>query len=292
MKRSRISLIPAAVVLVASFAIFLATRQFVQARDAERNLQALRQQYVHWRDTVLHLEAATRKNAPTASEPRETTHSSPSPALVSAPDGPTPSPSPIDDVDALHLRALQADAQLALDRLFRSLSLSPEQKAAITRRIADHNRTQLLLAQELPPEARGDPSHPAALAFKARLADAETRLRSDLERLLGAEDYQRYEQYQQTAPHWSRVRNLATELYATATPLTASQASDLARILIANATSANGRVAPTFTNPEAVSAQAAGILAPSQLEMWKALEERSALHAQLNRMLVRAKRTR
>jgi len=172
-------------------------------------------------------------------------------------------------------------------RLLHSLGLSPERAARITASIVRHEEAYAALVgrmDKLSPGERDDPANATVISVKAALAEENARQKSELEALLGSSGYSEFERFQRTASHWNQVADLAANLYTTSTPLTPAQADRLGQILIASATTADGRIRRTISNWDAIMAQAAVVLSPPQLETWDASRKHNELWTQLGRM--------
>ncbi len=274
--------------LLVCLASVFATREYLRARSARQRLELLQQDRARWQQRIGELETARQQKAaagPTRDKPLEAV-TSPHPDA----DEKTPASQSTDTLATMHLRALEADAQLNLDRFFRLRGLSPEQASAVIRRVAELNRGTLDLANELTPEVRSNPSHPAWTAFKAKRDEAQARFNTDMIELLSPEGYEEYQTFQRTLPHWSHVTSLASQLFRTDTPLHSTQATQLAQIIIANATTAQGVIARNPSDWDLVFTQARTILSPSQFSMFTSLKERNDLHQQMNRMIFSEKK--
>ena len=217
----------------------------------------------------------------------------PPPSPATSLTGDSISSSPVltsETIDTLRMESAKADARRALGPLFRELGLSPEKVATIVDRIALCESTRSALLAEIPPTARNNPNDPIALSVKARLAEEEFRYHSDLDAMLGSENSRRFEEFQREVPFWSQVSNLATQLYASDTPLSPAQAHQLATVLIAGATDASGQITRTVSNWDDVFVQARGFLTPSQIDALKTLHDHDELWKQLNRLRAKAAR--
>ena len=285
MIRRQTILVLVASAVVVSLAGTFATREFLRARLAVQKLEKLRREFAQWQRKVVELEAAPRDRVHATSDKSDQLNPS---AHAPTRENSRESPS-ADALAAMHLQALEAEAQLNFDRFFRARGLASAQASAVTHRVAELNRSTLELSTKATSEARGDPSHPAAIAFAKARDEANARFEADMTALLGREGYEEYQRFQRTLPHWSHVTTLATHLFRTETPLQPVQAMQLAQIIIANATNPQGVITRTPSNWNLVFSQAGAILSPSQLEMFTALKERSDLHQQLNRMIIRSK---
>jgi len=190
------------------------------------------------------------------------------PASVGASADSNPSASSPKAVAALRTEARKADARATF-----ALYLS--------------NRDKLFT--EIPAGPQIDANDPMALSVKTRLAEEDAHYNAAIESILGPDDFHRFEQFQREARFWSQASNLATQLYATETPLTPPQARQLVAVLVAGATNAHNEIVQTVPNWEAVFNQAAGFLSPPQLEVLKAIHENDDLWRQLNRMSGKAR---
>ena len=211
------------------------------------------------------------------------------PASVGASADSNPSASSPKAVAALRTEARKADARATFGPFFHTLGLSPEKTAAIIERFALYLSNRDKLFTEIPAGPQIDANDPMALSVKTRLAEEDAHYNAAIESILGPDDFHRFEQFQREARFWSQASNLATQLYATETPLTPPQARQLVAVLVAGATNAHNEIVQTVPNWEAVFNQAAGFLSPPQLEVLKAIHENDDLWRQLNRMSGKAR---
>lgn len=214
-----------------------------------------------------------------------------------------------DDPEMVRLMDIQQKGQLEArySALFKALDLAPAQREQLKKLLLDQ--------QNLPRDvfaagkAQGLSNEDILANLPAMLQKSRADIDSGIHDLLG-ENYQQYEQYQNTLPQRSLVDQLASRLNSSATPLSGQQMEQLVQILAANApapspgdanagavfggnmvfhsavTSGGGAAsaAPVIALPgggmagtgaavsDAAIGQAQGILAPAQLEALQQLQ--------------------
>ena len=114
--------------------------------------------------------------------------------------------------------------------LFKSLNLSPDQRAKVESLMADRMSTMqdtLAAARE---QGLNDPQ-----SIRKLMADAQNDFNNSLKSVLGDSGFAQYQNYEQTMPQRNLVNQLQQRLSYTDTPLTTAQADQLVQILAANA---------------------------------------------------------
>lgn len=275
--------------VVASCAIF-AVAQFRNGRHTAETLAHLKQELARRAVALKEIEAQRERRAARVreeespiGEKRETGQTPVAAASVTH-----------QSWDALKANAARAGAHLKFGLFFHRLGIPDEKAAAIVARIAEYDRANEQVVSDfeaaVPPEMRNAASQPALASLKARMAEVAARYQADLENLLGLEGYGAFQRYEKEQPHWQQVNAVASRLYETDAPLTASQAEKLGEILIAHATDPNGWITRTVSNWDEVFSQAALVLTPPQLEIFQAVRDHDQLWLQMNRLRAKAAR--
>ena len=176
-------------------------------------------------------------------------------------------------------------------QLYRELQLTPEQIARF-----EKIQTELKQAQADVWTLAASQGLPTTGPDVARLTmEPYAQARKNLETLLGGTGIGKFDKYEAGNATRELVASLAGSVYYSDTPLTADQGSALATLIAANTetrkTAMKDEGANTIytmrkeTNWNSVTAQAGGLLAPSQLIALKQLAEQKRLNTELQKIL-------
>lgn len=201
-------------------------------------------------------------------------------------------PNPMDDPEVQQLMTLQLKASLDFRYadLFKSLRLTPAQLDKFKNLLVEKNTAVadvMAAARQEGISRRADRE-----AFDKLVADAQAEVDESIRQTLGEAAYAQYKEFEQTGPQRAVANQLEQRLSYSSTPLTSDQASQLVRILSANAAGgsdsssqvsigpgARGRM-PTIT--DAVINQARGVLAAPQVEALIQIQQEQQAQAQLS----------
>lgn len=176
-------------------------------------------------------------------------------------------------------------------QLYRELQLTPEQIAKF-----EKIQTELKQAQADVWTLTANQGLPINGPDVARLTmEPYAQARKNLEALLGGTDLAKLDKYEAGNATRELVASLAGNVYFSDTPLTANQGSALTALIATNTatrkTAMKDEGANTIytvrkeTNWDSVTAQAAGLLSPSQLIALKQLAEQKRLNTELQKIL-------
>jgi len=175
--------------------------------------------------------------------------------------------------DVAGRRALMAEAVSTIyPALFRQLGWTPAQRDQFTNLMCDwKERTNELIGAAAAQGA--NPSNPAGRATWAAIVDqTKAELQSAFQSTFGDAEAEAIRHYDATIPLRGVADKLATALFYTDAPLTATQADQLVEIMANNARTPQGKVSLTAMNSEAVFAQAQGVLSASQIAALRQVE--------------------
>lgn len=172
--------------------------------------------------------------------------------------------------------------------LFRRLNLPPAQLEQLKSLLVERDTAAMdVMAAAV---AAGINPREDGRSIGRLINQAQNEINASIEQVLGPEAYANLQTYQQTAPQRQTVSQLEQRLSYTATPLTAAQSEQLVNVLARTASTgdASGQRGTTFRpggpvfnfgnaplTDEAI-AQAAGILAPAQLDALRELQAAQA----------------
>jgi RNA polymerase sigma factor (sigma-70 family) len=124
------------------------------------------------------------------------------------------------------------------DRFFKTAGLSTEQQDKLLKGLKEVGETELDLMVALRSQGLGVgnmPQDPETQAGLTRIAmEQKQRVAAELRATLGDDGFRAFQQYSATIPERNVTDQMASQLYYTDEPLTASQANQLAQILAQN----------------------------------------------------------
>ncbi|MBI5767049.1 MAG: hypothetical protein HZA93_04590 [Verrucomicrobia bacterium] len=133
------------------------------------------------------------------------------------------------EVQALMNVQQKAGIEARYAALFKSLNLSPEQRAKFESAIMDFQATQMDVLTAAREQGVRDPE-----TIRKLMGDARNEFSSTLQSLLGESGFAQFQTYEQTLPQRNLVNQLQQRLSYTDTPLTPIQAEQLVQILASN----------------------------------------------------------
>ncbi len=234
---------------VALLAIFSATHEAGKARDFATQLNSVTEERDHLRSRLEALQkrgTLTPSNSATGQfehgpQMANTTATTENPsARAAAWQGPSPVNYALDHPEA---RAAFVDqevqrAKAKFERFFERTGLSPEDQEKFLGVLKNFAEAKLDLTAAVRAQGYGPynvPTDPQALQSLFEVdAQVDGEFMGDLRTLLGDERYQQFSAYRKTIPELNVADQLASQLYDSATPLTAAQANQLVGILQEN----------------------------------------------------------
>jgi len=176
----------------------------------------------------IHLEELTAQSKEAALKSDQAT-AAPAQTSVRATKSPWSNP----DYGRLYLEKQRATLAPRYGQLYRDLHLTPDQIAKFENAQAELQQSIVDIWTES--EARGLPASDTSVA---RLTSEPHRLlEADLKALLGTAGYEQYQNYEKGKSVRELTSSLAANLYASEAPLTATQGTELAKIIAANTAS-------------------------------------------------------
>jgi len=159
---------------------------------------------------------------------------------------------------------------------YRTLNLTADQINQLERLLTERKQNQidLLVASQTQGMSIDDPS-------LSRLKNIGTE--AALHALLGENGYRAFERYEKTLPAREEVERVASGVYYTESPLSLAQGEALAEIIVANTKAGPTRGVvelPGQVSWEAVYADAAKVLSPTQLHAMKIQKEKADMDQQ------------
>ena len=188
----------------------------------------------------------------------------------------------------LYVEKQRATLTFHYGQLYRDLHLTPDQ-------ISKFENTQTELQQSIvdiwtEAEARGLPASDTSVARMT--TEPHRLLETDLRALLGTTGYEQYQNYEKTKGARELTTSLAASLYASEAPLTATQGTELAKIIAANTETKktpmqdDGQMTmyrlSDETNWATVATQAQGLLSATQITTLKKLIEQQRIDGELS----------
>jgi RNA polymerase sigma factor (sigma-70 family) len=258
--------------LVTLASITAAVFEFNHARSSDRALaEALRT-----RPTAPTLMAMEE---PRRAPPAPSQNSSPSAAVVAA----KPSPSPFSALaemlnNPVFQRQTELSAKARLDlqyaALFKRLGLSPEQVTQFKDLLVEKEMVgfdSMSAAHQQGIDPGTDPQ-----GFFRAVSTAEKTVDAQISALLGANNYEQFQHYQETVPARNTTNLLSMALSYSSTPLTPAQSEAVIQSLVKYGTPPlppgnpfavlNGDLGIVQLNPQGISALQ-GVLSPSQIDV-------------------------
>jgi RNA polymerase sigma factor (sigma-70 family) len=157
--------------------------------------------------------------------------------------------------------------------LFSSLGLKADQQAQFLRLLAQRSSLGLTW------NTTESPDSPAGVIGSGSDSLSDDQLAAQMRGLLGNDGYQKYTDFDRSSAAQSLAQQLAGLLYATSTPLAASQASQVAQILAqssADYQGGKGLWSPAQINWEAALGNAQAVLTAPQMAALRNLQEMTA----------------
>lgn len=192
------------------------------------------------------------------------------------------------DYGRLYVEKQRATLAFRYGQLYRDLHLTPDQ-------ISKFENAQTELQQSIvdiwtEAEARGLPASDTSVARMT--SEPHRLLETDLRALLGATGYEQYQNYEKTKGAREITTSLAANLYASEAPLTATQGTELAKIIATNTETKKTRMRDDGqktmyrlsdeTNWATVATQAQGLLSATQTTTFKQLIEQQRIDGELS----------
>ena len=262
-----------------------AVREHLRSERASQHLAALERERLTFQQEVAKLETQQRKASDPAAVPLIAGSAAPLPPAATEEPPLTP-----ESMAALRIESGRAEARSSYAPFFSQRGFSAAKIAAFLDRLSRHNEQMNTIASEWPDNIKSDPTgtNPVLQNLRARQKEEQSRYLTEMESWLGTDDFARFQQFDKESGFWSTVGDFAGRLHDTDTPLTPTQASQLAGVLVAQATDATGRIGRSAANWEQVFTQSAGFLSPPQLELLKTQHDYDETWRQMNLMSSRA----
>ncbi|MBL9186017.1 MAG: sigma-70 family RNA polymerase sigma factor [Opitutaceae bacterium] len=195
---------------------------------------------------------------------------------------------------SLHLEKKKGSLALRYGPLYRSLNLTAEQIAVFERTLMEAEQGLVDIWSAATSQGLSVSDNSSAATSIARMTSGPLGAADEgLKALLGAEAFGKFQQFEKAREARELIAALAGSNYYTESPLTAQQGEVLAGILAANTATERIRMTddgkkPVFslrqvTDWDKVSAQAQGILTPSQLRSLHLLVEQRRLDREISR---------
>ena len=165
----------------------------------------------------------------------------------------------------LRTQFFAADATLSYGRFFHSLALSPAQLTQLGETIAGWEEWSQDHANQWPGNI--PPSDPRFIEFQREIDEKGKKYKSDLIAILGSEGVESFSEFNATQDLWRQLGNLASAVYASDTPLTADQSTQLLQVMKKHTVSATAKSSNTI-DVDAVVQEATPILSPLQLSVF------------------------
>ncbi len=195
---------------------------------------------------------------------------------------------------SLHLEKKRGSLALRYGPLYRSLNLTTEQIAVFERTLMEAEQGLVDIWSAATSQGLSVSDNSSAATSIARMTSGPLgAAHEELKAMLGAEAFGKFQQFEKAREARELIAALAGSNYYTESPLTAQQGEVLAGILAANTATERTQMAddgkkPVFslhqvTDWDKVSAQAQGILTPSQLRSLHLLAEQRRLDREISR---------